>query len=164
MCVGLMTQPLWDAVSSGEARRRAAPAQSPMTQPIGGGRTVKGQCRAGHGTTVRVYLPRSRMRENGQVEIAGVPVVRGSEVILLVEEDGNVRGTTAEMLSDLGYRVLRARDAEAAMTIIESGASIDLLFTDVVMPVPVRSRDYLIAAYVVCPFPDRRLRNRLRRR
>src|SRR6185312_7160998 len=44
-----------------------------------------------------------------------------------------------EMLSDLGYRVLRARDAQGALAIVESGVPIDLLFTDVVMPGPLRS-------------------------
>jgi CheY-like chemotaxis protein len=38
------------------------------------------------------------------------------------------------MLADLGYQVLRARDANSAIAIIESGVAIDLLFTDVVMP------------------------------
>src|SRR6185312_9222050 len=44
-----------------------------------------------------------------------------------------------EMLSDLGYRVLRAKDAQNALAIVESGAPIDVLFTDVVMPGPLRS-------------------------
>src|SRR6185312_16378716 len=44
-----------------------------------------------------------------------------------------------EMLSDLGYRVLRAKDAQSALAIVESGVPIDLLFTDVVMPGPLRS-------------------------
>ena len=105
----------------------------------------------GHGTTVRIYLPRSRMRENKQVESAGGPVIGGSEVVLLVEDDENVRGTTAEMLSDLGYRVLLARDAEAAMTIIESGASINLLFTDVVMPGALGARELARQAQLRLP-------------
>jgi CheY-like chemotaxis protein len=43
------------------------------------------------------------------------------------------------MLSDLGYRVLKARDAQSALAIVESGVPIDLIFTDVVMPGPLRS-------------------------
>jgi CheY-like chemotaxis protein len=42
--------------------------------------------------------------------------------------------TTAEMLSELGYGVLRAKDADGALVIVDSGAAIDLLFTDIVMP------------------------------
>src|SRR5690348_2218178 len=45
------------------------------------------------------------------------------------------------MLSDLGYRVLKAKDAQSALAIVESGAPIDLLFTDVVMPGPLRSTE-----------------------
>ena len=112
---------------------------------------VKIYSELGHGTTVRIYLPRSHMRENEPVETAGGPVVGGSEVILLVEDDENVRGTTAEMLNDLGYRVLRARDAETAMTIIESGASIDLLFTDVVMPGALGTRELARQAQLRLP-------------
>jgi CheY-like chemotaxis protein len=87
------------------------------------------------GTTVRLYLPRSGMREDEPVDTrAAAPVIGGTDVILLVEDDEDVRATTADMLSDLGYNVLKARDADDAMAIIDSGASIELLFTDVVMP------------------------------
>jgi PAS domain S-box-containing protein len=88
----------------------------------------------GRGTTVRIYLPRSTLREDDPVAAATGAVIGGTEVILLVEDDDTVRATTAEMLADLGYRVLKARDADAAMVIIESSAAIDLLFMDVVLP------------------------------
>ena len=45
------------------------------------------------------------------------------------------------MLSELGYRVLRAKDADSALVIVESGAAIDLLFTDIVMPGALRAAD-----------------------
>ena len=88
----------------------------------------------GHGTTIRLYLPRAYTREDAPVDVATGTTAGGTEVILLVEDDDSVRTTTADMLADLGYRILQARDADAAMAVIESGASIDLLFTDVVMP------------------------------
>jgi CheY-like chemotaxis protein len=50
-----------------------------------------------------------------------------------------VRETVVDLLSDLGYRVLKAKDAQSALAIIESGVAIDLLFTDVVMPGALRS-------------------------
>jgi CheY-like chemotaxis protein len=53
--------------------------------------------------------------------------------------DDEVRDTTAPTLQELGHKVLKARDAQNALTIVESGAPIDLLFTDVVMPGPLRS-------------------------
>jgi CheY-like chemotaxis protein len=89
----------------------------------------------GQGTTVRLYLPRSRMREDNPVDTGdAAPVIGGTEVILLVEDDEDVRATAADMLSDLGYKVLKARNGDDAMVIIDSGAAIDLLFSDVVMP------------------------------
>jgi len=57
----------------------------------------------------------------------------------VVEDDDDVRNTVVEMLLDLGYRVLKARDAQSALAIVESGEPIDVLFTDVVMPGPIRS-------------------------
>ena len=93
----------------------------------------------GRGSTVRIYLPRSREREDVQIELGASPVIGGSETILLVEDDEDVRVTTAEMLSELGYSVLRAKDADSALVIIESGAAIDLLFTDIVMPGTLRA-------------------------
>jgi hypothetical protein len=93
----------------------------------------------GQGSTVRIYLPRSREDEDTQVEVVASPVTGGSETILLVEDDEDVRVTAAEMLSELGYSVLRAKDADGALVIIESGAAIDLLFTDVMMPGTLRA-------------------------
>ncbi len=93
----------------------------------------------GHGTTVRIYLPRVAQAEDVTVEVDSGTIEGGNELILVVEDDDDVRHTVIELLTDLGYRVLKARDAQGALAIIESGAPIDLLFTDVVMPGPVRS-------------------------
>lgn len=96
---------------------------------------IKIYSEVGQGTTVRLYLPRSRAREDERIEAdASGAVVGGTEVVLLVEDDEDVRATAADMLSELGYSVLKARTAEDALVIVDSGASIHLLFTDVVMP------------------------------
>ncbi|HET6395585.1 MAG TPA: response regulator, partial [Pseudoxanthomonas sp.] len=93
----------------------------------------------GHGTTVRLYLPRARAEEDVETVVDGGPVTGGTETVLVVEDDEDVRATVVEMLTDLGYRVLKAKDARSALAIVESGMPIDLLFTDVVMPGPMRS-------------------------
>jgi PAS domain S-box-containing protein len=100
---------------------------------------IKIYSEVGHGTTVKIYLPRSHEREDVLNDLRTVPVQGGTETVLVVEDDDEVRETTVALLTDLGYRTLRARDAASALTIIESGAEIDLVFTDVVMPGPVRS-------------------------
>lgn len=88
----------------------------------------------GRGTTVRIYLPRSRELEAASAQLEPSLVAGGDETILLVEDDDRVRATTADMLAELGYVVLEARDADSALAMIEGGARFDLLFTDVVMP------------------------------
>ncbi len=95
----------------------------------------------GQGTTVRLYLPRTRQEEDIVIPAEIGPIAGGSETILVVEDDEGVRATVVDILADLGYRVLKAKDAQAALIVIESGIPIDLLFTDVVMPGPLRSTE-----------------------
>lgn len=93
----------------------------------------------GQGTTVKLYFPRSTAAVAELVDAVEGPITGGSETILVAEDDEEVRATTVELLTTLGYRVLKAKDAESALSIIESGIAIDLLFTDVVMPGNLRS-------------------------
>jgi PAS domain S-box-containing protein len=102
---------------------------------------VKIYSEPGHGTTVRLYLPRSHEREDVVAEVDSGPIKGGTETVLVVEDDDDVRTTVVDLLADLGYRVLKASDAASALAIIDSGMAIDLLFTDVVMPGPLRSPD-----------------------
>jgi len=88
----------------------------------------------GHGTTVKMYLPRSLESEVIEEFKAVRPAPQGSETVLIAEDDDQVRSMVIEMLGGLGYQVLAAKDATAAWAIIQSGVHIDLLFTDVVMP------------------------------
>lgn len=102
---------------------------------------VKIYSEIGHGTTVRVYLPRAVADEDREVVVHNGPIVGGTETVLVVEDDDEVRATVVETLADLGYRVLTARDAQAGLTVVESGVPIDVIFTDVVMPGPLKSRE-----------------------
>ncbi|UPG89839.1 response regulator [Luteibacter aegosomaticola] len=102
---------------------------------------VKIYSEPGHGTTVKIYLPRSTQSEDRLVALEEGAMRGGDETVLVAEDDDEVRETVVTMLADLGYRVLKARDAESALSIIDSGIAIDLLFTDVVMPGPLRSTD-----------------------
>ncbi|QHJ00250.1 PAS domain-containing protein [Xylophilus rhododendri] len=100
---------------------------------------VKIYSELGHGTTVKLYLPRATQAEDVVAPEAPREIVGGEETILVAEDDDEVRATVVEMLEGLGYRVLQARDAASALAIVESGMDIQLLFTDVVMPGPLRS-------------------------
>jgi PAS domain S-box-containing protein len=100
---------------------------------------VKIYSEPGNGTTVKLYLPRSLDVEDAPLPPETHAVVGGHETILVAEDDEGVRATVVELLSELGYRVLKANDAASALSIIDSGMPIDLLFTDVVMPGTLRS-------------------------
>jgi CheY-like chemotaxis protein len=90
----------------------------------------------GEGTTVRMYLPRchSQGAEVMSALQADGPQQGSGETILVVEDDPNVRAYVVEALSDVGYRVMEAGDAEAALTIFSSNSEIQVMLTDVVMP------------------------------
>jgi PAS domain S-box-containing protein len=90
----------------------------------------------GKGTTVRLYLPRSQA-DMASVEVEKVhppPLPRGDEAILVVDDNDNMRTTAARNLAALGYHVRLAADGPTALSILQTGESFDLLFTDVVMP------------------------------
>ena len=95
----------------------------------------------GHGTTVKVYLPRSRSADEPASEGRVADVVGGTETVLVVEDDAPVRHAVVELLTDLGYRVLKADNAASALAILDGGAAVDLLFTDVVMPGKIAVRE-----------------------
>ncbi|PTQ73246.1 PAS domain-containing hybrid sensor histidine kinase/response regulator [Pseudomonas sp. GV071] len=96
----------------------------------------------GQGTTVHLYFPRSLLAENLQpAAVLSEESPAGGETILVVEDNADVRCTVDELLQQLGYNVLLAANGDAAMEILQNGASIDLIFTDVVMPGTVKSAD-----------------------
>jgi CheY-like chemotaxis protein len=89
----------------------------------------------GVGTTFKIYLP--RIDDEAAVERrqdAG-PLLRGTETVLLVEDEASLREMLCEILGDSGYSVLAARDGAEALQIAEAhGAPIQLMVTDVIMP------------------------------
>ena len=100
----------------------------------------------GHGTTVKIYLPRLLQAEEVSavpaarpIEDTTVPRARQSETILVVEDNGGVRDYAKVVLSEFGYRVLEAGDANEALRLLAAN-SVDLLFTDVVLPGPMTGR------------------------
>ncbi len=95
----------------------------------------------GQGTTVKIYLPRSREQEPAYAAPLTGALRGRSEVILVVEDDDMVRASAVGMLRDLGYACIHANDGDSALEMIKSGVKFDLLFTDVIMPGQVKSRD-----------------------
>ena len=105
----------------------------------------------GHGTTVKLYLPRAEADETLVTGPAKPQPRRGEARILVVEDDDQVRETSIALLQDLGYAVVSAPDAAVAMAIVESGAAVDLIFTDIVMPGDLRSVQMVERARTIAP-------------
>ncbi len=90
----------------------------------------------GRGTTFKIYLPEEQRATDEQRGPASESVpAKGTETLLLVEDDDTVRGFAARVLRGAGYTVLEARSGEGALRESKGHAGgIDLLLTDVVMP------------------------------
>jgi PAS domain S-box-containing protein len=89
----------------------------------------------GHGTSVKIYLPRSSGVQETEFEaLQNAPITGGDEKILIVEDDALVRQYVVTQIRSLGYTALEAGNAAEALIIIDSDKDIDLLFTDVIMP------------------------------
>ncbi|QGZ43012.1 PAS domain-containing protein [Pseudoduganella flava] len=112
---------------------------------------IKIHSEPGQGTSVKIYLPRTMLAESIDAGTGKGPVTGGTETILVVEDDEGVRAVVLDMLAALGYRVLAAENGEQALRIVESGEHVDLLFTDVVMPGPLRSPELARIAQQVLP-------------
>jgi PAS domain S-box-containing protein len=108
----------------------------------------------GHGTSVKIYLP--RVRDNGEsaepaLDLSAEVTPAGRETVLVVEDADPVRDMVVRMLDSLGYRVLQAADGPSALAVLRSEPDIDLLFTDLVMPNGMSGQDLLVEARTLCP-------------
>jgi PAS domain S-box-containing protein len=96
----------------------------------------------GHGTTIKIYLPRAGAQADAAAAAEPVPEIEGgNETILVVEDDALVRNYVATQLNSLGYTTLTAANATEALEIIDAGRHFDLLFTDVIMPGSINGRE-----------------------
>ncbi|WP_456621338.1 MULTISPECIES: PAS domain S-box protein [unclassified Bradyrhizobium] len=95
----------------------------------------------GHGTSVKIYLPRSSgVQETEYEALQNVPITGGDEKILIVEDDALVRQYVMTQIKSLGYTALEAANAAEALVIIDADNGIDLLFTDIIMPGAMNGR------------------------
>ncbi len=96
---------------------------------------VKIYSEPGEGTTIKLYLPR---REGDELVSAGDDHLNsergGGETILIVEDDDGVRQYASEILRDLNYQVIEAKDSATALRLLDADKKFDLLLTDVVLP------------------------------
>jgi PAS domain S-box-containing protein len=102
---------------------------------------IKIYSEVGHGTSVKLYLPRS----TGLGDAAGetqelAPIEGGDEAILIVEDDALVRKYVVTQVGSLGYTTIAVANAAEALEIIDTDVPIHLLFTDVIMPGAMNGR------------------------
>jgi len=105
----------------------------------------------GGGTTITILLPRT---DGAVTEKKAAPVqavIGGSETVLAVDDERDILDNVAAMLRDLGYRVLTADSADAAVALLDRQERIDLLFTDVIMPGVVSATELAERATVAHP-------------
>ena len=101
---------------------------------------IKVYSEEGHGTTFRLYLPRTDAPAVQLAEPLPAEIEGGNETILVVEDDELVRAYVSTQLQGLGYTTLTAANGAEALAIADRGAAFDLLFTDVIMPGPFNGR------------------------
>jgi PAS domain S-box-containing protein len=88
----------------------------------------------GKGTTVNLYLPRAEPNISAQTsEPAEVPLSEENEVVLVVEDNADVRELTLQRVEGLGYVAREADSGPAAISILESGEHVDVVLSDIVM-------------------------------
>ena len=111
------------------------------------GGTVRLDTRTGHGTTVRIYLPR-HFGDAAASEAVAEPASASipAATILLVEDEVTIRALTAQALTELGCLVMEAGDGADALRILATGAGIDALVTDVGLPGGINGRQLADAA------------------
>jgi CheY-like chemotaxis protein len=113
---------------------------------------VKIYSEVGQGTSIKIYLPRSHEGDEAETAEADTVVLTGEEreVILVVDDEPAVRQFSCDALIELGYRVLEADSAAAALVLIQANPDISLLFTDIVMP-DTNGRKLADAAQLIRP-------------
>jgi CheY-like chemotaxis protein len=108
----------------------------------------------GKGTTMGLYLPRytgrAEVRDEDQEAASEAPPGHG-ESVLVIDDEAVVRMLIVDVLRESGYTALEAADGPSGLTILQSGARIDLLITDVGLPGGLNGRQVADAARVARP-------------
>jgi PAS domain S-box-containing protein len=113
---------------------------------------IKIYSEVGHGTTVKIYLPRAAGLSDTSVESSTPAAIKGGrETILVVEDDTMVRRYVITQIESLGYKTLEANKASEALQLIDGPDAIDLLFTDVIMPGSMNGRQLVDEALLRRP-------------
>ncbi|MCQ8278488.1 response regulator [Acetobacteraceae bacterium KSS8] len=108
----------------------------------------------GHGTSMRLFLPRHHGRLEGDGDsraAAAPPRAEQGETVLVVDDESGVRILITEVLEELGYVAIEAADGAAGLKVLQSDARVDLLVTDVGLPGGMNGRQVADAARLLRP-------------
>ena len=108
----------------------------------------------GRGTTMRLYLPRHMGEAEGDSaspELVAAPRAEQGETVLVVDDEPTIRMLVAEVLEELGYTAIEVGDGAAGLQVLQSGARVDLLVTDVGLPGGMNGRQLADAGRVLRP-------------
>jgi PAS domain S-box-containing protein len=126
-------EPFFTTKESGRGSGLGLAMVDSFAEQAGGVATIESE--VGRGTTVQILLPRCLEEQTVRDDtIVTKSAPGGTETILVVEDDADLRETVVTALTQLGYRALSAPNAAAALRILGGSERIDLLFTDVMMP------------------------------
>ena len=115
----------------------------------GGGIMIQSQ--PGQGTTVQMVLPLTHPEEDEALPLDEVPALAAGELVLLVEDDPNVRRVVRQQLVDLGYPVIEAENGSQGLEMIEHIPDIAILVSDILMPGGINGRQLAGAARTLYP-------------
>jgi CheY-like chemotaxis protein len=128
-------EPFFTTKPTGRGTGLGLPVVYGIVKQSGGSISI--QSELGQGTTVRIYFPRSdgEMKAEDTGSKGGFEALRGSETILLVEDEEPVRNFARNALESFGYSVIEATNGREAQALLEDPANrVDLVIADVVMP------------------------------
>lgn len=155
-------EPLFTTKEAGHGAGLGLATAYRVLQQHGGG--IAMESRVPGGTTVRMYLPRTEEALGPSLTSRHEPRLRGTETILLVDNEVDIRHPMREALEHFGYAVLEASDGVEGLTTYErEAARIDLVVLDVVMPgrsgwevlAELKRRDPLLPVMLVSGFAPR---------
>ena len=131
--LGRVFEPFFTTKEVGEGSGLGLSMVYGFTRQSHGHVTIESQL--GVGTTIRLYLPRAVEQQHQEASEDETPLAEGgTERILVVEDEPSVLEISASMLRAHGYDVIEATDGAEAIRILVEDRTIDLLFTDIVLP------------------------------
>ncbi len=147
--MGRLFEPFFTTKPKGKGTGLGLPMVHGFVQQSGG--EVEVESTLGTGTVVRLNLPLADSKVSTKKPELPDDSHGGTEIILLVEDDALVRNYTYELLNALGYTVEVASNGPEALEIVRRGTTIDLLFTDVMMPGGFNGRELAETIHQILP-------------